>query len=294
MILPEEPVLRPREPGPTADEVSVIIPSHNRRATLDRALTSIFAQTAVPGEVILVDDGSTDGTASWLRTNWPSVRCIARDRGGVSAARNSGIRAARGNWLAFLDSDDAWSPEKNAVQLAALNENLGYRIAHADEIWIRRGVRVNPMNKHAKSGGWIFERCLPRCVISPSSVVIRRTVFDEVGLFDETLPACEDYDMWLRICAREPVLFINRPLIEKYGGHADQLSRKFWGMDRFRVRALEKLLTNPQLTPAMASAARRELGRKLTILANGARKRGKERAAADYDRRRARAVAAQG
>ena len=106
------------------------------------------------------------------------------------------------------------------------------------------------MKKHAKSGGHIFRQCLPLCVISPSSVMIQRSLFDEIGLFDESLPACEDYDLWLRICARHPVLFLQEPMIIKHGGHRDQLSRRYWGMDRFRIQALEKIIDAPGLSPA--------------------------------------------
>ena len=104
------------------------------------------------------------------------------------------------------------------------------------------------MHKHAKAGGWIYTHCLPLCAISPSAVLIHRSIFDCVGLFNEQLPACEDYDLWLRICARFPVHFIPEPLIIKYGGHDDQLSRRYWGMDRFRIQALEDILASGVLT----------------------------------------------
>ncbi len=101
------------------------------------------------------------------------------------------------------------------------------RVCHTDEIWIRNGRRVNARKKHGKKGGWIFQHCLPLCAMSPSSIMIHRDVFTALGGFDERLPACEDYDLWLRITARYPVLFTRQPLIEKYGGHDDQLSRKY-------------------------------------------------------------------
>ena len=263
-------------------EVSVIIPTHNRASLLQRALDSVLAQHRPAGEVIVVDDGSTDDTAHQVREHYPTVRYLYQPNRGVASARNRGIRAATRPWLAFLDADDQWLPDKLARQLAALAREPHYRIGHGEEIWIRHGRRVNPMLKHAKTGGWIFQRCLPRCVISPSAVIIHREVFEVVGLFDETLPACEDYDLWLRLCLRFPVQFIPEPLIVKYGGHADQLSRRYWGMDRFRVRALEKLLAHEPLDAAQREAVLATLHERLRILEAGARKRGRKAEAGEY------------
>lgn len=255
--------------------ISVIIPTFNRRDMLPRAIDSVLGQTRPPEEVIVVDDGSTDGTADLIRTTYPGVRVIEQRNAGVSAARNRGITNAHGQWIALLDSDDVWLPQKLERQLEALSQHPSFRLVHCDEIWFRNGVRVNPMNKHKKQGGYIFAQCLALCCISPSAVLIESTLFDEVGRFDAGLPACEDYDLWLRICARVPVLYVDEPLLKKYGGHADQLSRKHWGMDRFRVRALEKILATDVLSERNRAAAEATLVEKATILANGAAKRGR-------------------
>jgi len=264
--------------------VSVIIPTHDRAAVLGRAIESVLAQTLPPREIIVVDDGSTDGTEALLRSSFPQVRCLRQENRGVSAARNTGIATVTGEWLAFLDSDDEWLPGKLAAQREALAAHPDCRLCHAEEIWIRNGKRVNAMRKHEKSGGNIYRRCLPLCVISPSAAVIHRDLFRDYGGFDETLPACEDYDLWLRICAREPVAFVKQPQIVKYGGHADQLSRRHWGMDRFRVRALEKILEADVLGPEDELATRQMLVKKCGILAQGARKRGVADRAEYYDR----------
>ncbi len=254
-------------------DITVIIPTHNRAHTLERALRSVFDQTRAPTEVLVVDDGSTDHTEGLIRTRFPDCRYIRQQNRGVSHARNRGIRASRGPWIAFLDSDDEWLPDKLAAQVRALAGRPDYRICHTEEIWIRKGVRVNAMKKHAKSGGRIFRKCLPLCVISPSSVILQRSLLDEIGLFDEDLPACEDYDLWLRICARYPVLFLEHPMIIKHGGHRDQLSRRYWGMDRFRIQALEKIMEAPELSPGDQLAVTNMLIHKTGILALGARKR---------------------
>ncbi len=263
-------------------DISVIIPTFNRAHTLGRALDSVLQQTRPPREIIVVDDGSGDDTAELVARHPAQPVYLYQTNRGVSSARNLGIRSASGEWLAFLDSDDEWLPGKLAAQASALRREPDCRICHTEEVWVRNGKRVNPMNKHAKSGGRIFKNCLPLCVISPSSVMIHRDLLQEVGLFDEGLPACEDYDLWLRICARHPVAFVAEPQIVKYGGHPDQLSRRHWGMDRFRIQALEKLLKNGELTEGDRSAVIRTLMEKTEILANGAAKRGKLEEAEGY------------
>ena len=257
--------------------VSIVIPVYNRKDLISRALKSVMAQTVVDYEIIVVDDASTDGTWEHLNKSWdiPPVRLIRQDfNQGVSAARNRAIRAAEGEWIALLDSDDEWVPTKLEKQIDGLIDS-GNFVCHTGEIWIRNGKRVNPMKKHAKSGGWIFQKCLPLCCVSPSSVMIHRSLFDDVGLFDESLSVCEDYDLWLRIAARYSFLYLSEKLTVKYGGHEDQLSRKHWGMDRFRIRALEKILASKVLSNSDRKAAEAMLAKKTRIISQGALKRGK-------------------
>lgn len=258
------------------ERISAIIPSYNRVNLLSRAIQSVVEQTVCPSEIIVIDDGSTDHTETMIATDFPTVIYHKQSQQGVSAARNKGIQLAQFPWLAFLDSDDAWLPEKLARQQQAIAQNASMKLCHSDEIWIRNGQRVNPHRKHQKRGGWIFQHCLPLCAISPSSVLIHQSIFDSVGLFDENLPACEDYELWLRITHQFPVLYVDQPLLIKYGGHDDQLSRKHWGMDRFRITALDNLLQNYQLEADDRKAACQTLITKLQIYLNGARKRGKQ------------------
>jgi glycosyltransferase involved in cell wall biosynthesis len=252
--------------------ISVVIPSYNRAHTLQRALQSVFAQGSPVDEVILVDDGSTDDSAALVARQFPQVSLIHQPNGGVSAARNKGIEAAQHEWIALLDSDDCWLPHKIQKVRDAAAKHPEYILYHSDEIWVRRGVRVNPMQKHRKSGGWIFAQCLPLCTISPSAAVIKRSALQSLGQFDESLPACEDYDLWLRLCHRFPVYYIDQPLITKYGGHEDQLSRQYPAMDSFRVRALHRLLDTTTLRADDFVAARSTLLGKLEILIKGAHK----------------------
>jgi len=262
--------------------VSVIVPTFNRAGFLKQALDSVRAQTWRDYELIVVDDGSTDGTAA-LAEAYPGARWLRLPvNGGVSRARNRGILQARGRFICFLDSDDSWLPGKLERQMRWMRDNPQSLVCYTDEIWIRRGVRVNPMNKHRKLSGDIFERSLALCIVSPSSVLMRREVFDAVGGFDEGLEVCEDYDLWLRIAARFPVHFLAEKLIVKRGGHADQLSRKHWGMDRFRVRALEKLLADPALGEQKGRLAAAMLVEKCAVLISGFSKRGKRDEAERY------------
>ena len=250
---------------------SVIIPSFNRAKYLTRAIESVLSQTHIANEIIVIDDGSTDQTKALIEKNYQNqIRYHYQNNQGVSAARNTGIKMATSNWIAFLDSDDAWHPKKIATQAQQLQTNSKLLISHTNEVWYRHGVHFNQHKKHQKKGGFIYEHCLPRCAISPSSVLIHRTVLNTVGLFDETLPACEDYDLWLRITSQFEIGYIDKQYTIKYGGHEDQLSQRYWGMDRFRIQALHKILQSKTLNDQQIASTQLMLNRKIAILKKGA------------------------
>jgi glycosyltransferase involved in cell wall biosynthesis len=209
------------------------------------------------------------------------VRLLATPNRGVAAARNTGAAAASGRWLAFLDSDDLWLRHKLSAQLAYFEASPESLVCQTDEIWIRNGRRVNPCRRHSKPEGDIFAASLERCLVSPSAVMLRRDLLERVGGFDESLPVCEDYDLWLRVSLDHRVGLVNQPLVIKRGGHADQLSRRHWGMDRFRVAALAKILVQP-ISPHQRLAVLKVLERKCAILAAGAENRGHSQEAARY------------
>ena len=271
--------------------LSVIIPTHNRQEMLRQAVVSVLSQDVfrgpkpvVPFELLVVDDGSTDRTEDVVREMGRRVRYHFRPHGGVSAARNAGLALARGEMIAFLDSDDLWLEDKIRVQLNFMKTFPRAAVCYTEERWIRHGRPVNPCRKHRKPSGWIFEQVLPLCLLSLSSALFRRQVFERVGGFDESLPACEDYDLGIRIAQRYPIHLISRPLIVKRGGHGDQLSHRHWGLDRFRVASLEKAL-NLELSLRQRELVRREIVRKCRILAAGFRKRGNVTEAETYERR---------
>jgi len=270
------------------DSISVIITTCNRKHTIERAIDSVITQKRPADEIILIDDGSTDHTDQLVQKKYPNLKYVWQENQGISHARNTGISLSSGTWIALLDSDDEWLSSKLDTQIRALQDKPDYRICHTNELWIRNGRRVNPMKKHEKSGGFIFKKCLPLCIISPSSVMMQRSVFEAYGRFDESLPVCEDYDLWLRFCAFLPVLYLEDPQILKYGGHKDQLSHKFWGMDRFRIKAIEKIIDNPDLTPENRKAAINTLLDKIDIYILGAKKRGKTDEVLIYQKKRER------
>ncbi len=252
--------------------VSIVITTYNRRSFLKEAVLSVINQDYQDKEILVIDDGSTD--RSFEEVRGLPLRYVWKENRGISSARNMGINISRGEFIAFLDVDDLWKKGKLTRQLEAMIENQ-IDISYTDEIWIRNGEHLNQKDRHKKYSGDIFERCLPLCIISPSSVVIKRKILDEIGLFDETLPVCEDYDIWLRITSRYPVLFIDKPLIIKRGGHKDQLSRAYEAIDRFRIQSLAKIIQSNTLNPEMKNAALCELKKKCRIYAMGAEKRGR-------------------
>ena len=255
-------------------KISVVIPTLNRINTLQRAIDSVINQTYKPAEIIVVDNGSSDGTLKFLREQYPKITILTENKIGVSSARNKGIKKSINQWIALLDSDDAWHPRKLEIQTSMLDSALKeYNLIHTDEVWFRNNKHINQMKKHKKQGGYIFERCLSLCCISPSSVLFKKNILDKVGLFDESLPVCEDYDMWLKICSSEEVLFAQDKLTYKYGGHKDQLSKSYWGMDRFRIVSIENIIKNFDLTYKQKKQAKKELIKKLKIIINGAFKR---------------------
>lgn len=256
--------------------VSVVIPTYDRSAQLAEAVASVLAQTMGDLELVVVDDGSRDDPAVALSAAVadPRLRMLRQENLGASAARNRGAAAAVGPWLAFLDSDDTWLPHKLERQLQALTGHPEAPACYTEEIWYRHGRWANPRNVHAKHSGWIFSQCLPLCIISPSSILLKRAVFEELGGFDEALPACEDYELWLRLSARYPVHLLEERLIVKHNGHPGQLSQAHFGLDRFRVRALWALAYDREVAWELRRQALETIVQKSAVVAAGALKRG--------------------
>ncbi len=272
--------------------VDVILPTFQRKAMLNRAIASVFQQSFKAFKLWVVVDGEEAGFSSEILTPWqkkfrektlknrrfgplPQMEIIYLPQNrGVSAARNTGIQKGSSPYVAFLDSDDEWKPDKLKLQVAALRQKNSRPLIHSNEIWIRRGKFLNQKKRHKKEGGRIFKACLSLCLISPSSVMMKRWVFKKVGMFREDFLVCEDYEMWLRICARWKVGFLAQALVVKYGGHKDQLSSRYHAMDRFRVLALNNFFKNPFINKAERKEVARVFKKKCEILIQGYHKHG--------------------
>ncbi|MEA1892600.1 MAG: glycosyltransferase family A protein [Campylobacterota bacterium] len=261
--------------------ISVVIPTYNRYDTLKRAIGSVLAQTYKSKEIIIIDDGSTDDTSK-IQIDYPHVKYIYQDNMGVSGARNLGIESSTYEYIAFLDSDDQWHKDKLLEHVEFHKQHPNILISYTDENWVRNAKEVQVPKKFKKYGGYIFERCLSHCIIAPSATMMHKDLLSHVGVFDEGLEVCEDYDLWLRVALNHKIGLIDKKLITKYGGDKDQLSMKFWGMDRFRVKALEKLLS---LKTQKKDLIIDELRKKYTLLLKGAIKYDKIQDIKEYEKK---------
>ncbi|KAF0189069.1 MAG: glycosyl [Desulfobulbaceae bacterium] len=267
--------------------ISVIIPTYNREDFIGRALCSVFSQTHPCQEILVVDDGSTDRTKavvdSLCEQSPVPIHYLYQENQGPAAARNLGITHAQSGLLAFLDSDDHWRKEKLATQLKAMEECPEFLISHTREQWLRMGVHLNQKKKHLPRHGEIFDHCLQLCVVGMSTVMIRKELFEKVGLFSADLPCCEDYELWLRVSARYPFLLIDQPLTIKEGGREDQVSFQYRvGMDKLRIKAISRLLEQTSLTSTQYEMALEERRRKSQVYGMGCVRHGRAEEGAMY------------
>jgi glycosyltransferase involved in cell wall biosynthesis len=256
--------------------VSIIIPTFNRGDFLLKAINSVLNQTYQNFELIIVDDGSTDHTFEVTRSFviQEKIKYIRQENAGVSKARNKGAEVANGFYISFLDSDDEWLPLKLEKQIEYFKSNPKIEIAFTDEIWIRNNKRVNQKIIHKKTGGRIFKQCIQQCFIAPSSVIMTRDLFCLMGKFDETFTVCEDYDLWLKISSLYEIGLIDEALIIKNGGHDDQLSRKYFAMDLWRLKSLQNILNTRKLSIEDESAVKISIEQRGQILLIGYQKHG--------------------
>ena len=274
--------------------VSVIIPTFNRVDLAAEAIESVRRQKMGDFELVVVDDGSTDGTEERVSKSAMSDSRIIYYRithiGCPGAVRNVGAGVSKSRFIAFLDSDDMWLPEKLEKQIAVLIGG-GRRICHTRERWLRNGREISQAGQRHRREGELFCDSLAKCIIGPSTVMLERTLFEEVNGFREDLEIAEDYELWLRITAIASVEYVDEPLTIKRAGHRDQLSEKHGQIEIFRIRALRDLVdsgyfeTSDNRSPKknLDGLARKELARKCRIYAAGARKRGRVREADEYE-----------
>jgi glycosyltransferase involved in cell wall biosynthesis len=262
---------------------SVIIPTFNRETFIEKAVDSVLGQSFSDLELIVIDDGSTDKTKELIsHCSDKRLNYVYQKNQGVANARNKGMKLARGEFIAFLDSDDHWVSEKLEVSSDYIKNFPDIHIFHTEEVWYKNGNLLDQKKKHKKPTGFVYEKALPICCISISTAVIKKEVFDAVGIFDEELVACEDYDFWLRATHKYEVKLIPEYLTIKDGGRPDQLSSSVWGLDRFRIKALEKMLSSDLLKDKKYKATLDEFEKKCSIFAIGAEKKGKVKEAVFY------------
>ncbi len=260
--------------------ISVIIPTWNRVDYLQRAMLSVKKQTLSCGELIIVDDGSTDDTRRCVSTFAGecdfSVIYLHQENKGPAAARNRGVLSSSYPFIAFLDSDDHWKKNKLALQYGALKEQSQLLISHTCEQWLRRGKHLNQKKIHQPRSGDIFDHSLQLCAVGMSTVMVRKEFFDSIGLFNEDLRCCEDYDLWLRAGSRMEFLLVETPLTIKEGGREDQVSHQYRvGMDKFRIFSILSILQNDMLSGEKRISAFQELEKKSRVYGQGCVKHGR-------------------
>ena len=238
---------------------------------LEKTCLSVQNQSYKNWNLIIVDDGSTDGTS--LQSYGPKTQILSLKKNkGVSYARNQGIKKSQADWIAFLDSDDLWLPQKLEKQIEYIKKNPQYLFVHCNEIWLKNGKILNQKKKHKKQGGRVFIPSVRLCCISPSAVLMKRSLFKELGLFREDFPVCEDYEFWLRVTSRYNIGFLDEPLLIKQGGHSVQLSKKYFGMDYWRIKALLPYLEDSKLSQEEQKEVKQTLKQKLSLFLNGCKK----------------------
>ena len=258
--------------------ISVIIPIYNRAFLLQEAVESVLSQTIIPLEILIINDGSTDAIESVVENMWNThknasqIRLITIKHCGMPGrVRNIGIIHARGDYIAFLDSDDIWLPKKLELQLNAIQE---HNICHTREIWLRNNKEISQKGQNHKRMGLIFCDALKKCIIGPSTVLLHKSIFSRYGMFREDLEIAEDYELWLRICEKEYISYVDMPLIVKRDrDDTQQLSKKFTYIEYFRIQALQPLVKNKVFSEKNTLIAQQVLQEKLIIWNKGAEKR---------------------
>lgn len=259
--------------------ISVIIPVWNRESCITRAIKSVLNQTTPPMELIIIDDDSTDNTykviTDYCNNYHGNIKCVIwkiSHCGMPGKVRNIGMEKSNGNWIAFLDSDDEWFPQKLEKQCALITSS-NIRWCHTKERWIHNGKEISQKKQCHKRRGNIFDDALKKCIIGPSTVMIARTMFEELGYFREDMEVCEDYELWLRFLNKYEIEYLDEPMITKFAGHENQLSQKYEYIEKFRIDALSHLIQNSTLKYNNNIKAQKELERKQYIWEQGRKKR---------------------
>ena len=210
--------------NPSSVKVSIIIPTFNRAQYVCEAIDSVLAQTFKDHEIIVVDDGSTDNTSEVLKIYGDQIRCFSQKNRGLSAARNLGMSLSRGEYIAFLDDDDVWLPEKLEKQVQILDNSPELGFVCSEAYVFNNDKQILEHWKRGRHNQETFESLFEENFVSVLTVVMRRRCFEEIGDFDESLIFSEDYDYWLRLSLKYKFQYMNIPLA-KYRFHNNQMSK---------------------------------------------------------------------
>lgn len=247
-------------------DVSVVIPAYNTAQYVATAIESALDQTAVPREVIVVDDGSSDETRAVVERFGGIVRYVFQQNQGVSAARNRGIDASSGRYVAFLDADDAWLPRKIEKQIAAIQRGNG-RASYTAQWIVNDEMRPLFVNRNGGRGASVDALLTIGNVIgSPSSVLCERALFGEVGSFDGAFSTCADWEMWIRIATVTNFLFVDEPLLQ-YRVHGNNMSLEIALLERDSLRTLRKGFSSPVIGEELRELRRASLAHNYMVLA---------------------------
>lgn len=238
---------------PQPSSLSVVIPCYNAERYIGATIDSVLAQGHADLEIIVVDDGSKDGSVALVRDRFPMVRLVEQANQGVAAARNNGIACAGGHWIAFVDADDLWLPGKLEVQFAAMAAAPACRMSYtAWQVWdcaeptpsaaflARLEATARDEDRWAGASGWIYPKLLLDCVVWTSTVLVERALLAETGVFDPGLRIGEDYDLWLRASRLTPILRVARPLA-LYRMHTGSITRSA-PTDNYRATVVNRAL----------------------------------------------------
>jgi glycosyltransferase involved in cell wall biosynthesis len=237
-------------------DVSVIIATHNRAAQVAEAIDSVLAQSLKVREIIIVDDGSTDDTLRQLSRYGSRIRTYHQSSQGASVARNNGIRESRGQWIAFLDDDDVWLPEKIELQMQIAEQNPNLGLVYCSDHAVDEQLRIlYTRNALAMNRGDVFEQLLVKNFIFTSCVIARRDAIEHAGLMDPGLTYGEDLDLWLKIAAHHPVDFAPEPLVLYRQSATGCLSRDTKAADR--LYAMQKIIERALILRKAGSSTRR-------------------------------------
>lgn len=246
-----------------APRVSVVIPTYNSGAIAVEAVESVLAQTYQDLEIVVVDDGSTDNTEQAIRQFGDRVRYLKQENQGVSAARNTGIKHSRGEYIAFLDSDDLWAPDKLAEEVPWLDADPTLGLVYCDWAVVSGAdvLHASYLENLPASSGYVFDGLVQSGFILTSGVVVRRTCLEDVGDFDKALAIAQDYDLWLRISYRWKVQLVTKRLFTKRNLDGS-LSSNLAKTAQERITLFQKILRK---LPSMPPRSRRLVHRQMAL-----------------------------